>query len=750
MNRLRYDKTYYKSSFTPFPQSICFSLIYDWIKVKSKESPSGYMQLTFMEKGNNLESENYKNITPLYYFYIQLLHALHIGQVQYGFIHGDLHGANLLSKRLYSSIILENNDYYEYDIILKRNTNEHSLIVNSFRIPASQVEMVPLIIDFGWSRIQVPFRNAHLITDEMGNRKYPLKIDINHKDKKKRCTRILHHSLDPELTDTITGIIKNEDLYFILKSFSDRSLRDTIIKKLFPLPIDDIQNRFISISDGDFSYDMRLQSGEILSNEKVLFSWITDTIPIYTKEFTKKLFFDQLRIFGEGSIDGTKEGEAFSYGSEEYLTKFPTIYANAVLRKVGSVFETIYFFKERIKRLFISDGILTDYFIDIEDIVNILLKEGLNWENNIYENTTSANNRVNQFIKNLFDDFIDSKLESNHDGANYQSIFYMIVYAARIFRTISMLKREYITELGNLVHLLFSMSCIEEIMPTGSDSMFDTFAKIRRETVKKKLPWTNSEVFFLQLLSDAVRRGRRDESNALNSSFVCYLMLLGSIQWNKGLAHINLGLKKRSAERSAARKITNFEMDLEVPFNVHQFNSIFSWNIISNFDDPFLILIHTLRYQVSHVYRFIGNSNKYYNFANENINYINQIADYEKRDKMLKELTVILENYYKYYDIINDDTKSILPPFFNTRPIDILKYIMSKDIQIPKIGKVLSLGKFLDFTKITDESEKSYTPIAKCIICSKMKKRMYMDKSINKTFCGVKCQEKYYYKREKW
>jgi hypothetical protein len=622
MNRLRYNKTYYINLLTPFPQSICFSLIYDWLKVKSKESDSDYMQLTFMEKGNELESEDYKNITPLYYFYVQLLHALHIGQIQYGFVHGDLHMGNLMTKKLSSIIILENNDYYEYNIISKGNLDKDSLIVNSFRIPTSQVKIVPLIIDFGRSRIQVPFRNAHLITDEMGNRKYSLKINIQHIYKKEKCTRILYYPLGPEVNDGRMGIIKNEDLYFMLESFSDHSLRDAIRKKLFPFTIynpsearassgqssDDVgfahtswrqsrhdpseartssrlclddlprpsrqaefalrdhQNNFVSVSDGDFSYDMRLQSGSILSKEKVLFSWIIDTFPIYTKEFAENLFFDQLRIFGEGSIIEGIKGVGF-YTSEEYLIKFPTIYADNVLKKVGSALETVHFFKKRIEGLFIRDGILTDYFIDIEDIISTLLKEGLNWENNIYKTTTtsstiiSASDKVNQFIKNIFDDFINSKLDSNHnDGreattswrshdVNYQSIFYMIVYAARMFRKISMLKKEYITELGNLIHLLFSMSCMEEIMPTRNDSMFDKFAKIRRETVKRKKEkeenalWTNNKVFFLQLLADAVRRGRRYEHNAVNPSFVCYLMMLGSIQWNKGLAHINFDIK---------------------------------------------------------------------------------------------------------------------------------------------------------------------------------------------------------------
>jgi hypothetical protein len=191
-------------------------------------------------------------------------------------------------------------------------------------------------------------------------------------------------------------------------------------------------------------------------------------------------------------------------------------------------------------------------------------------------------------------------------------------------------------------------------------------------------------------------------------------------------------------------------MDLEITFNANRFKHRISPGEVTS-HDPFFVLSKTLYYQVSHIDSFIDNSDIYINFANENINYITQSWDYKnykKTQETLRDFIVTLEDYYKYYNIINDNTKSILPPFFNTSPGDILKYIMLKDRIIPKVGKVLPLGKFFGFTATTEESEKLYTPIAKCIICKKINKIMYVDKSISKAFCGVKCQEKYY-KKEK-
>ncbi len=172
LNRLR--------SLTPtttIPITPCFMQVLDWfktkenfvspIKIRKKVYKTAQVQYVLMEKANftfekylegdlSIGTPTYRNINT---FILILMHALESSFHFYNYIHYDLHDGNVMVKR-----ILEK-DKIDQIWSFERSREEPDDDVEDEKTylyiqPEDHKNILPLIIDFGRSFIQVPFANA--------------------------------------------------------------------------------------------------------------------------------------------------------------------------------------------------------------------------------------------------------------------------------------------------------------------------------------------------------------------------------------------------------------------------------------------------------------------------------------------------------------------------------------------------------------------------------------------------------------
>jgi hypothetical protein len=365
MNRLRYDDVGIdiRKKPNPYPNSICFMMTLDWIKLKIKKkiknstddsdkkiasasvpktvpaskSPEKEeidksqstmdiriipppipppipkfeekeVQLTFTEVGREFRLKDFDE-KELFIFVIQLLHALHIAQIQYGFVHHDMHSGNVLTKKL-SSFLLAGKDVLMYDVVKEERGHGEGKTyeVVSFGLPIT--DKIPFIIDYGRSRIQVPFRNAQF--EKQNGLAFRMIKKIRDPDQK---------SIEKSLSRPITRIIFDEAIRYmgassgiIEKTISfDVALALESAKKTsnenekndVPDPVIDSKGR--TVAEPMFSLDMRLYGLQFISSR------IKKLEPrFYMETNSKTCKMDHLRVMAD-------PGNDFRHASKEEM-----------------------------------------------------------------------------------------------------------------------------------------------------------------------------------------------------------------------------------------------------------------------------------------------------------------------------------------------------------------------------------------------------------------------------------------------
>lgn len=150
LNRLRFSGLPSAAAITP-----CFVQIIDWFKSKTHES-----QFTIMERAE-LSFEDFikTGATPRQILaqLIMTLHALESFWEFYGGVHYDLHLGNLMLRRARPVMLADSVWTFERPAGTSASGSQLLRIV-----PADHGGFLPSIIDYGRTRIQVPFRGAEL------------------------------------------------------------------------------------------------------------------------------------------------------------------------------------------------------------------------------------------------------------------------------------------------------------------------------------------------------------------------------------------------------------------------------------------------------------------------------------------------------------------------------------------------------------------------------------------------------------
>lgn len=171
LNRLRLEVD---KSGRLIPQTHSFMLVYDWLKIF--KNPTEQEQVIVLENGvsslgrwlkeKSAKKGDYFYAAQLNVFLFQLLHALEVGWNLCGFIHNDLHHENVMIKEISKSFnrhkwVFERSFPYSSENPSKKYVQIDNSTVLHRKVGLDGVP-VPLIIDYGRSRLQTPFGNADL------------------------------------------------------------------------------------------------------------------------------------------------------------------------------------------------------------------------------------------------------------------------------------------------------------------------------------------------------------------------------------------------------------------------------------------------------------------------------------------------------------------------------------------------------------------------------------------------------------
>lgn len=591
LNRLVFDLS---SQNPTIPQSINFMLTLDWMKAHTTtNNGDANVLLTMTEPGFDFHISKF---TPenFYFFLFNLLHALHVAQVQYGFVHNDLHSGNVLlkplnkelwaTKRTRTSTGAQEEYFFVYDIPHqdgKRVEREVKIAVPE-KTPGEEHLFVPFIIDYGRCRVQVPYRNAHL------KGQYKLVRGVFEQEQSSfssssspspttHITRILMPTMTPyfgkidsifdhtHLTDLISRVKNPTVKESLSREVNERLVSVYTFERgvLNPEKSSTTKNNKVLVAESNYSIDMRLFATSFLLNhmrsmtvvkenpttefnfmniklnliKDLLFDVVCNLLPIdHNDPFSKFLLEKQM-----------EEGNAYCFLNEDvddFKTRLTLTLKNLIKNDT------------RFNDLLSKVNILLDDFTT--GVWRVKREEEGEEEEQEEPVTTTLNHLIHLFNGYKTNDLLRIKsittaLTKKHLQGIHCFVF-TILFASILYG------EDRVKKQGKVMHTIFSMTCLDEVITNEPEEKNDisffksklflkkyfdilpgiTFREAYLKSVVdsqkfkyKKYFFGNEENFLLKVTSEAIKFDNKEgEGTLYRSSLIAYLLIFSTNLWN--------------------------------------------------------------------------------------------------------------------------------------------------------------------------------------------------------------------------